>query len=167
MRDAWCRRAIAAGAALALDRPARASRPLPGPWHPVAVFGTAIAALERRFYDDRRAPGALLAAAGVGAGGRGGRCRRARPWPRLRGHRRTGLHRGPGGGRRPGRRRPAPARGPAARRWWAATRPALDEAGIARAVVESVAENTTDAIVAPALWTRGRRRRRRLRPPGG
>jgi adenosylcobinamide-phosphate synthase len=29
----------------------------------------------------------------------------------------------------------------------------LDEAGIARAAVESVAENTTDAIVAPALWT--------------
>ena len=28
----------------------------------------------------------------------------------------------------------------------------LDEAGIARAVVESVAENTVDAIVAPALW---------------
>jgi adenosylcobinamide-phosphate synthase len=29
----------------------------------------------------------------------------------------------------------------------------LDAAGIARAVVESVAENTTDAVVAPALWT--------------
>ena len=30
---------------------------------------------------------------------------------------------------------------------------ALDAAAIARAAVESVAENTTDAIVAPALWT--------------
>ena len=29
----------------------------------------------------------------------------------------------------------------------------LDAAAIARAVVESVAENTTDAVVAPALWT--------------
>jgi adenosylcobinamide-phosphate synthase len=29
----------------------------------------------------------------------------------------------------------------------------LDAAAIARAAVESVAENTTDAIVAPALWT--------------
>lgn len=29
---------------------------------------------------------------------------------------------------------------------------ALDEPGMARAVVESVAENTTDAVVAPALW---------------
>jgi len=28
----------------------------------------------------------------------------------------------------------------------------LDEAGVARAVVESVAENTVDAVVAPALW---------------
>ena len=28
----------------------------------------------------------------------------------------------------------------------------VDEAGIARAVVESIAENTTDAVVAPALW---------------
>ena len=28
----------------------------------------------------------------------------------------------------------------------------IDEAGIARAVVESIAENTTDAVVAPALW---------------
>jgi CobD/Cbib protein len=30
---------------------------------------------------------------------------------------------------------------------------AIDDAAIARAAVESVAENTTDAIVAPALWT--------------
>jgi adenosylcobinamide-phosphate synthase len=29
----------------------------------------------------------------------------------------------------------------------------LDEKGVARAVVESVAENTVDAVVAPALWT--------------
>src|SRR5690606_6648300 len=29
---------------------------------------------------------------------------------------------------------------------------ALDADGIARAVVESVAENTVDAVVAPALW---------------
>lgn len=28
----------------------------------------------------------------------------------------------------------------------------LDESGVARAVVESVAENTTDAVVAPAVW---------------
>src|SRR5204863_6463621 len=28
----------------------------------------------------------------------------------------------------------------------------LDESGVARAVVESVAENTVDAVVAPACW---------------
>ena len=38
---------------------------------------------------------------------------------------------------------------------------------IARAVVESVAENTVDAVVAPALWARGRRGTGRPRLPGG
>ena len=41
----------------------------------------------------------------------------------------------------------------------------LDAAGVARAVVESVAENTTDAVVAPGRVGRGRRRAGRARPP--
>ena len=77
------------------------------------------------------------------------------------------LHgRGARRGRGPRGRRPA--RGPraAAARWSGRDPCGLDAAAIARAVVESVAENTTDAIVAPALWTAAAGARRRLRPPG-
>ena len=56
MRAPWNRRAVAAGAALALDR-FLGEPPLPGRLHPVALFGTAMTALERHVYDDRRAPG--------------------------------------------------------------------------------------------------------------
>jgi adenosylcobinamide-phosphate synthase len=83
---AWHRRATAAGAALALDR-ALGEPPLPGQLHPVALFGTAIAALERRVYDDRRAPGAFLATPGGGGAGLL-LVRAARP----RAHRRPGRH---------------------------------------------------------------------------
>ena len=67
--------------------------------------------------------------------------------------RRPGAHRSgrggrgaPGGGR-PGRGTPARCR-----RWSAGTPPSLDEDEIARAVVESLAENLSDAVVATALW---------------
>ncbi len=46
----------------------------------------------------------------------------------------------------------SPRPGPPCPRWPAATRRALDEAGLARATVESVAENTSDAAVAPLFW---------------
>ncbi len=152
MRDPWYRRAIAAGAALAIDR-ALGEPPLPGRLHPVALLGTAMSALERRLYDDRRAPGALLAAAGVGLAGAAGA---AVGSPVVAGYVSTagrGLHTAALGvaaaleaGDVPAARNMLPSlvgRDPAA----------LDAAGIARAAVESVAENTTDAIVAPALWT--------------
>jgi cobalamin biosynthesis protein CobD/CbiB len=67
----WHRRAIAAGAALAIDR-AVGEPPVPGWLHPVALFGRAMTALEQRVYDDRRTPGALLAGAGVGLAGAAG-----------------------------------------------------------------------------------------------
>jgi adenosylcobinamide-phosphate synthase len=152
VRDPWYRRAIAAGAALAIDR-ALGERPLPGRLHPVALLGTAMSALERRLYDDRRAPGAFLAAAGVGLAGAAGA---AIGSPVVAGYVSTagrGLHTAALGvaaaleaGDVPAARNMLPSlvgRDPAA----------LDAAGIARAAVESVAENTTDAIVAPALWT--------------
>jgi adenosylcobinamide-phosphate synthase len=152
MRPPWHRRAISAGAALAIDR-ALGELPLPGRLHPVALFGTAMTALERRVYDDRSAPGALLAVAGVGLAGAAGA---AVGSPVVGGYVSTAgraLH-------------IAALRVAAALDAGDATTArgllpslvgrdpnALDEAGIARAAVESVAENTTDAIVAPALWT--------------
>ena len=134
--------------------------------HPVALFGRGAAALERLSYADTRRAGALHTGALLGAlGVLGVAVERAA---------RSG---GPGvDGRRPWRRRrsshsagrhwPAPAT-----RWrlcWthgdvgAARRllpslcgrdPAvLDEAGLTRAALESVAENTSDAQVAPLMW---------------
>ena len=98
-----------------------------------------------------------------GGRGRWGVDRRRRAAP----GRRSGAGRGRGDGRR--RRRPhARRRGRGGRRLLADGRPRrrppaaalarrpddrrLDEPGVARAVVESIAENTTDAVVAPALW---------------
>jgi adenosylcobinamide-phosphate synthase len=148
----WHRRATAAGVALAIDR-ALGEPPLPGRLHPVALFGTAITALERRVYDDRRAPGAFLAAAGVGLAAAAGL---AIGSPLVGGYVSTagrGLHTAAlrveaalSSGDLRAAQRLLPSlvgRDPTA----------LDAAAIARAAVESVAENTTDAIVAPALWT--------------
>lgn len=119
----------------------------------MALFGAAMTALERRVYHDRRAPGAVLAGAGVGLAGLAGAALRS---PVAAGYVSTAgrsLHAAAldvaaalEAGDVEAARAQLPAlvgRDPSA----------LDEAGIARAAVESVAENTTDAIVAPALWT--------------
>ena len=65
------------------------------------------------------------------------------------------------------RRSSATASPPAARRWRrssAAIPTALDEAGVARAAIESLAENFSDGVVAPVFWMAlgGPARRRRL-----
>ena len=132
--------------------------------HPVAAFGRAAAALEARDYADSRGRGAAHAAA----------CVLAVTVPAAVLHRRTR-------GRPPWQAAAAAlavwavtgARSlhhEAERAWLSLHRrdlaaarqvlpslcgrdPArLDEAGIARAVIESVAENTSDAVVAPLLW---------------
>jgi len=132
--------------------------------HPVAAFGRAAAALEARDYADSRGRGAAHAAA----------CVLAVTVPAAVLHRRTR-------GRPPWQATAAAlavwavtgARSlhhEAERAWLSLHRrdlaaarqvlpslcgrdPArLDEAGIARAVIESVAENTSDAVVAPLLW---------------
>jgi adenosylcobinamide-phosphate synthase len=137
---------------LVLDRVA-GEPPVPDALHPVAVLGRGIAALEGRLYDDRRAPGAVLTAAGVGAAGAAGAVLRS---PLAAGYVATSgraLHEA---ARAVG---DALAAGdlPVARdhltRLVGRDPADLDEVAIARAVVESVAENTTDAVVAPALWT--------------
>ncbi len=120
--------------------------------HPVAWFGTLMGALERRRYADRRSSGVQHAAAGVAVGAVAGALVPTPvavgvvAAPTLLGStaRRIGalleagdLH---------GARQALPSlvgRDPTT----------LDEAGIARAVVESVAENAVDAFAAPVFWT--------------
>ena len=136
----------------------------PARGHPVALFGQAVNAAERYCYADRRSQGAaftvggvLLAAGPVLAAARL-TCRRplarlaltatttwavtaARSLAAEAGRIRQSL----AADDLPGARRILPhlcGRDPEH----------LDAAGIARAVVESVAENTSDAIVAPLLW---------------
>jgi adenosylcobinamide-phosphate synthase len=148
----WARRALGAAAGLALDQLA-GEPPLPARLHPVAVFGSGVAALERRLYDDRLGPGAALAAAGVGAAALAGAALRSPAAATYLAASGRGLHEAAlavAGALDDGDLAGARAlltslvgRDPSH----------LDEAAIARAVVESVAENTTDAVVAPALWT--------------
>ncbi len=136
----------------------------PRRWHPVAGFGRFAQAVERRLYRDDRAAGARFAALAVGvpvlAAIAAARLTRDRPiaragltaaatWAVLGG---TSL------------RREATAMASALERDdLAAARerlphlcgrePAgLDEQELARATVESVAENTSDAVVGPLVW---------------
>ncbi len=129
----------------------------PARWHPVAGFGRAATALERTTYADRRGPGvahvALLVGAAVAIGvvaERGPRTlvTAAATWAVL-------------GGRSLEREAAAVADLLAAGRLDEArerlthlvgrdtTR--LDEAEVARAAIESLAENTSDAVVAPLV----------------
>ena len=132
--------------------------------HPVALFGQAATLLERRLYADGKASGAVFTACcealATGPALAAGRLSRRRPLARLAlsatvtwavvGARSLTaeagrIHRALLAGDLEGARRVLPSlvgRDPAG----------LDQAGIARAVVESVAENTSDAIVAPLLW---------------
>lgn len=120
--------------------------------HPVAGFGRAMEAVEQRLYADQRARGVAHALAGVALGAASGRLVRSTAvatWSAVAGRdlRRVAAEIGAALQRDDleGARRQLPAlvgRDPSL----------LDEAGIARAIVESVAENTVDAVVAPALW---------------
>jgi adenosylcobinamide-phosphate synthase len=159
VRTAPCPRA----AGLLLGAAADAVLGDPRRWHPVAGFGTVAGALERRIYADRRAAGAghvaVLVGGAVALGAVAERLARrplartlvtaAATWVVLGGASlaREGaalageLDRGDLGAARarlPG----LCGRDPAA----------LDAGGLARAAAESVAENTSDAVVAPLLW---------------
>ncbi len=136
----------------------------PRRWHPVAGFGAVAAALERRAYADRRSAGVgftvVLTAGAVGLGvalerlgSRHAVVRTvgtaAATWAVLGGtslvREGTGLAAELGSGDLAAARARLPAlcgRDPAM----------LDAAGMARAGVESLAENTSDAVVAPLLW---------------
>jgi adenosylcobinamide-phosphate synthase len=132
--------------------------------HPVALFGRAATRLERSIYADSRTRGAVFTACcealAIGPALAAARTSRRHPATRLAwagtvtwavtGARSLTveagrIHRALLAGDLAGARRMLPnlvGRDPAQ----------LDAAGIARAVVESVAENTSDAIVAPLLW---------------
>ena len=124
-------------------------------WHPVAGFGRAATALERATYADRRRNGVVHVAILVGAAaalatGRTGPIAPAiATWAVL-------------GGRSLDREAAAVRAHltaddlPAARRRLThlvgRDTSRLDEAGVARAVIESLAENTSDAVIAPLTW---------------
>jgi adenosylcobinamide-phosphate synthase len=153
-------RALGVAAGLLLDR---ALGEPPARVHPVAGFGSVMTGLEARVWRDRRRAGVGYAAAGLGLGaaagalvgrlgdgvvpGAGGvavAVAVAAAGRSLRGTA-AGVASLVGAGDLPGARARLPAlvgRDPSG----------LDSAGVAAAVVESLAENTVDAVVAPALW---------------
>ncbi len=120
--------------------------------HPVSAFGTAMRRIEQVIYDDGRGRGVVHAAAGVGLGIGAGLVVRSTTVAtyisvaqRALGEAATSVGDALSEGDVASARSRLPAlvgRDPSS----------LDEVEIARAVVESVAENTVDAVVAPALW---------------
>jgi adenosylcobinamide-phosphate synthase len=120
--------------------------------HPVAVFGAAMGALERASYADRRWPGARYAAAGTAVGWGTGvivGSTAAATYVAVAGRAlleaagAVALPLAEGDLATARRRLPAlVGRDPTG----------LDGPEIARAVVESLADNTVDAVVAPCLW---------------
>jgi len=120
--------------------------------HPVALFGSFMLGIEGRLYRDTRAAGMAHAAVGVGLGGIAGftaHSTAVTTYVAVAGRllHRTALDLAAAldAGDLDRARAGLPA---------LAGRDAtdLDEPELARAVVESVAENTVDAVVAPALW---------------
>ena len=120
--------------------------------HPVAVLGYALQGVERRLYADRRSAGIAHAAAGVGIGAASGAVIRSTVVATYLATAGRALGEAAGAvdqalavgdlGRARGLLPALVGRDP----------DRLDEAQVCRAVVESVAENTVDAVVAPALW---------------
>jgi adenosylcobinamide-phosphate synthase len=141
--------ALGAAAGIVLDRVLPEP---PGRVHPVVVFGLVMTGLEQRVYRDDKRAGAAHALAGVVLGLGAGRAVRSTTLATTTAVAGRGLA---DAAEQVGRalddadlaraRRLLPAlvgRDP----------DTLDDAEIARAVVESVAENTVDAVVGPAFW---------------
>ena len=134
----------------------------PQRWHPVAGFGRAAGALERAMWRPSRVAGAAYTCLCVGSAVTLGRLVAGRPrsmrraaatgaatWAVL-GARSLGaealrIDRALAGGDLAAARALVP-------RLCGRDPESLDEAGIIRATVESVAENTSDAVVAPLVW---------------
>ncbi|MEU6852152.1 CobD/CbiB family cobalamin biosynthesis protein, partial [Actinacidiphila alni] len=155
-------RVFAYGAALGFLGDLVAGDPRRG--HPVAAFGRAAAALERRMWRDDRASGAVYAALCAGGAVAGAvlaeRAVRSSPvlragltaaatWSVLGGTSLAREARAVAAALEAGDLDAARARLP---HLCGRDPQGLDEAGIARAVVESVAENTSDAVVGALVW---------------
>lgn len=146
------RRLFGAALGLVADR-LLGEPPVPGHLHPVAAFGSITVALERRLYRDARLPGLLYTLMGSGVAGAAGCLARS---PALACYLTTSgraLHEAGANVFETLDRGDLDAARALLPHLVGRDPTGLDEAGIARAVVESVAENTTDAIVAPAFWT--------------
>ncbi len=149
------RRAAAVACGLMIDRVA--GEP-PAPVHPVAIFGRLMEAFERRCYADTRGAGAVYTASGVALGFTVGSicplalvvgCTAAgRELRRVASEVRDAVVADDVGHAR-ARVSALVGRDPSQ----------LDHSGLAAAVIESLAENTVDAVVAPVWWamTGGRR----------
>lgn len=150
----------AAGLALGVLADAVLGDPRRG--HPVAAFGTVASWLERRWWADRRGPGVAYAAALVGgAVGLGVLAERARhpvvhagltaaaTWAVLGGTSLAGEGAAMAASLSAGDVDAARERLP---HLCGRDPSALDPDGLARAALESVAENTADAVVAPLVW---------------
>jgi adenosylcobinamide-phosphate synthase len=145
-------RATATAVGLAIDQ-LIGEPPLPDSWQPVALFGSAADGLERRLYADRVGAGAAYAGLGAAVAAGAGLILRSPVVASYLAISGRGLHNAAAAvgdalteGDLDQARELLPTlvgRDPSG----------LDAAEMARAVVESVAENTTDAIVAPAFWT--------------
>lgn len=132
--------------------------------HPVALFGRVAAALERRTYADSVGAGAVHVGLLVGATGTGaalvGSCARRHPvaevvwtaavtWTVLGGH---SLEREAAAVAAHLDRADLEAAREQVSHLVGRDPWSLDEAGVTRATIESLAENTSDAVVAPLVW---------------
>lgn len=139
---------LGAAAGLVIDR--MVGEP-PADAHPVAEFGKAMKRVEQALWADRRIAGVAYAAVGVAIGVAGGRLVKSTATAVAvaaagRELRRVAMHVGKvvASGDLPAARAELPTlvgRDPAE----------LDGSGIAAAVIESVAENSVDAVIAPAF----------------
>ncbi len=140
-------RAVAAG--LLLDR--LAGEP-PAGVHPVARFGQAMEWIEQRLWADSRARGVIYAAIGVVLGALAGRLIRSTSGVvalTVAGRELRRVARRVGDLAAAGDLDAARAELPAL----VGRDPSeLDASGVAAAVIESVAENSVDAVIAPAFW---------------
>lgn len=148
--------ALAAAAGVALDQ---AVGEPPARWHPVVGYGALMTRIERRVYADRRRNGVVLLAAGVATGAVIGLAARRIAGPAVS----TALAAAvcAAGKMLDGEAEAiaalldagdAPGARHRLRSLVGRTTDDLDEAGMSRAVIESVAENSVDAVTASLLW---------------